>query len=157
MHLYLVQHAEAEPEEVNPQRPITQKGRSDTERCALLASRGSRVSTAVLYHSGKTRARETAEILAEYLIPAGGVIESPGLLPKDDPAIWMERLLQHSEDCMLVGHLPHLARLASLLLCGDAAKGIVEFKNSCILCMKRSDAAVWSVQWMLIPGLLPGE
>jgi phosphohistidine phosphatase len=157
MRLYLVQHAEAEPEEVNPDRPITSRGRADIERCALFASRGSMVSATALYHSGKTRARETAGVLAGHLKPERGTIESEGLLPNDDPAIWAGRLSQLHEDMMLVGHLPHLGRLASCLLCGDPARVVVEFTNACLLCMYRKDNGEWSVQWMIIPGLLPRE
>ena len=38
MVLYLVQHGEAEREEINPARPLTGKGRDDVRKVALFAA-----------------------------------------------------------------------------------------------------------------------
>ena len=56
MRAYLVQHGEAHPEEVSPERELTPRGRSDVERVAALLANGG-VRVAKVYHSGKTRAR----------------------------------------------------------------------------------------------------
>src|SRR5688500_9788627 len=63
MRLYLVQHGEAVPEQVDPQRPLSEAGRRDVQAMArLLAGAGIRPTRIV--HSGKRRAQETAELLA---------------------------------------------------------------------------------------------
>ncbi|MDH5202552.1 MAG: hypothetical protein OEZ31_08980 [Nitrospirota bacterium] len=55
---------------------------------------------------------------------------------------------------MLVGHLPHLGKLACLLLCGDIEKNIVTFKMDGIGCLKR-DNKDWSLQWKILPKFSP--
>ena len=153
MLVYLVQHAEAKREEEDPARDLTGKGRQDITRMARYAGdlplRVSRI-----YHSGKTRALRTAEILAASLKPAHGVSEAEGLKPLDAPVIWADRLQDMTEDLALVGHLPHLARLAALLTCGDPEKSVINFKMGGMVCLKRLEAGDWAVEWMLIPELL---
>ncbi len=80
MHLYLVQHAEAKPREDDHQRPLSDQGRADIQKvAAFLGDRGIPVSRII--HSGKLRARQTAEALAERMIATGGVSETDGLAP----------------------------------------------------------------------------
>jgi phosphohistidine phosphatase len=153
MNLYLVQHGEAEREEVDPARPLTGKGRSDVRKVALLAA-GVGVRVDRVFHSGKLRARETADILGELLRPAAGSGETDGLAPLDDPATWEKRLRGMAEETMLVGHLPHLQRLAGLLLCSAAERKSVAFAMGGIVALERDDAGNWSLRWMVIPDLI---
>jgi phosphohistidine phosphatase len=74
------------------------------------------VEVAEIRHSGLVRARETAEILERELAPPDGVHETTGLLPEDDPAVAAAELELAGRPLMLVGHLPHLARLGAALL-----------------------------------------
>ncbi|MBA7704764.1 hypothetical protein ES703_113582 [subsurface metagenome] len=118
MTLYLVQHAEAKPREDDHQRPLSDQGRADIQKvAAFLGDRGIPVSRII--HSGKLRARQTAETLAERLKATGGVSETDGLAPLDDPAVWDGRLSELNENLMLVGHLPHMGKLAALLVTGE--------------------------------------
>ena len=80
-----------------------------------------------------------------------------GLSPMDAPEIWHARLKEMDENIMLVGHLPHLARLSSLLLTGNAEKIIISFKMAGIVCFKRSEENLWSLQWMLTPEIILSE
>jgi phosphohistidine phosphatase len=105
-------------------------------------------------HSGKTRAQETAEIMAEDLCPAKGVSVEKNLLPKDDPQEWTSRLSGEKEDIMLVGHLPHLSKLASLLLTKSDKKVSIGFKNSGIVCLQRDDSSNWLLSWSVTPEIL---
>jgi phosphohistidine phosphatase len=118
MLLYLVQHGEAKKEEDDPQRGLTDKGSRDVARTAISAqARGVKVS--IIHHSGKTRALQTAQILADHLKPGKGPSPTDALAPMDDPDVWAGRIAGMNEDVMLVGHLPYMAKLAGLLLCGD--------------------------------------
>lgn len=149
MELYLVQHGVAKSEAEDPARPLSDRGRREVERVArATASAGLRV--AAIAHSGKLRARETAEILAAALMPVRKVRELPGLNPLDDPAVAQQAVDQFTEPEMLVGHLPHLSHLASLLLVGDPAKEIVAFRMGGIVCLAREQEA-WRVRWILTP------
>ncbi|MDQ7842877.1 MAG: phosphohistidine phosphatase SixA [Armatimonadota bacterium] len=152
MRLYLVQHAEARPEDEDPARPLTEKGWQDARRVARhLAGRGVRPPR--LVHSGRLRARQTADVWAEVL-PAAEVAAAPGLDPNADPLIWAERLEAERDDLMLIGHLPHLRRLAARLLCGDAEKGVVAFRNAGVVCLERDAAGHWSLQWAIVPEMI---
>jgi len=150
MLLYLVQHAEAKTEEEDPQRGLTDRGLEDIERTAFFAERAG-VGVTRIFHSGKTRALQTAEVLSRHLRPQRGVHQSDGLAPMDDPYFWFKRTMDMDEDIMLVGHLPHLGKLADLLLYGDTDKSIVDFRMGCIVCLRRADDGGWSVQWMVTP------
>lgn len=150
MYLYLIQHGEAKGAEEDPARPLSEKGRSDVDKVGSFVSP---IAVDSMYHSGKRRAVETAEILAEHLKPGEGIYEEEGLAPMDDAGLWAGRLKTEDKNIALVGHLPHMARLASLLLTGGSEAGVVEFKMGGMLCLKREEAR-WSIQWMVVPEIL---
>jgi phosphohistidine phosphatase len=151
MYLYLAQHAEAKPAETDPTRGLTAKGAVDVRKAAAHLQKLN-LDIKRIYHSGKTRAHETASILAVQLSPVKGVIEADGLAPQDDPQIWCERLKGLDENTVLVGHLPHLRRLASLLLCGDSERTVVHLKTGGIVCLRRLEDD-WSLEWAISPEL----
>jgi phosphohistidine phosphatase len=92
MKLYLVQHGKAKTKEKSPDRPLTDEGKDSSEKTACFAAEQARVSVNAVLHSGKTRTRDTAEIMAAYLCPVKGMIEEKDLLPNDDPQEWALRL-----------------------------------------------------------------
>jgi phosphohistidine phosphatase len=153
MLLYLVQHGEAKREEEDPARGLTEKGIQDARNVSAYAQKLN-VKASRIYHSGKTRAMQTAQILADHLNPEKGMSETDSLAPMDDPALWAKRIAGMSEDIMLVGHLPYLAKLAGLLLCGDKEKMFIDFKMGGIVCLKRFDDSRWAVGWMIVPEIL---
>ena len=62
-----------------------------------------------------------------------------------------------TEDTMLVGHLPHLARLAGLLLTGDTDETVVHFQPGTVVCLERGENGDgWIVTWAVRPELLGG-
>jgi phosphohistidine phosphatase len=154
MNLYLVQHAEAKPKEEDPDRSLSDTGLQSCRKVAIYASENLNLRLKSIKHSGKTRAEQTAAILGKRMNPAEPVTATDGLSPLDNPAVWAERLKNISDDIMLVGHLPHLGKLASLLLCGDSEKSIVAFRNAGIVCLQRDDSDHWSVRWILIPEVI---
>ncbi len=156
MFLYLVQHAEAKKEEEDPSRPLSEKGLQDITKVASYLSQLN-IKVYKIFHSTKLRAKQTSEILFESLKPVKGMSEVDGLSPLDNPGIWAGRLKDMPDDIILVGHLPHLGRLASLLLCGDAGKNVVSFRMAGIFCIKRDEVGAWSLQWMLTPEIVVGE
>ncbi len=154
MNLYLVQHALAMPETEDIQRPLSKRGRNETIRIAGFLSMQANLCVSRILHSGKLRAQQTAEILAEGIVPEGGVAATDGLKPMDDPAIWIDWLTAEEKDIMLVGHLPHLSRLVSRLVCEDETRTVVAFRNSGVVALKLDDNNVWSVSWIITPQLL---
>jgi phosphohistidine phosphatase len=149
MNIYLVRHGEAEPERIDPERPLTSLGQEEVETVArMAAARDVRVS--VIFHSGILRARQTADILARHLQSTSTVRQLSGLLPQDDPAIARAELEAARSPVMLVGHLPHLNRLAALLVCGDAEREIVDFAPATLACCL-NDEGKWTIAWTLRP------
>lgn len=156
MFLYLVRHADARKEEEDPSRALSEKGVYDITRISsYVAQLG--LNVLQIFHSHKLRARQTAEILFEYLKPVKGFAEADGLSPLDHPEIWAARLQDTHDNMLLVGHLPHLGRLAALLLCGQPEKNIITFRTAGIACMKRDDTGAWSSEWILTPEIVLGE
>jgi len=150
--LYLVQHGEAEPESVDPARGLTARGRADVERVAAFAARLG-LGVHQIRHSGKTRAEQTAALLAAALSPPGGVLAAPGLAPKDDVRPVADALAREPKPVMLVGHMPFLGRLAALLICGDVEASALRFRNGGIACLTRGEREQdrWMVCWVLTP------
>ena len=153
MRLYLMQHGKSKSKEDDPDRSLTHEGRSEVDRVAAFLARTAPSESIPIRHSGKTRARETAEALAGTL-EAATVEETDGLAPLDDPALWAERLGETEKAVVLVGHLPHLARLTSLLVVGDPELGIAEFSNAGMVCLQRNDDGRWALLWSVVPALL---
>ena len=71
----------------------------------------------------------------------------------DDPQRIAEVLSQSSDDVMMVGHLPHLQRLASLLLTEESEQNPVTFQNSGVVCLERNQDDSWSLRWAITPQL----
>jgi len=152
MHLYLVRHGEARPEEEDPERPLTDRGRRDVAAVAALATRYAGIEVDRVLHSGKTRARETAEIVAQRLERAGTLEQAEDLDPNADPAVWARRLRKEEGSVMLVGHSPHLPSLASLLLETDPEREIVAFPKAALVHLERKKEG-WRVRWAITPEL----
>lgn len=153
MNLYLVQHGEAVTKEIDPGRPLSERGRQDVVRVVRFAAENCRMDLSHIHHSGKLRARQTADILAESLdLPEP--VEIDGLAPLDDPTIWSCRLQDLADSIMLVGHLPHLARLAGVLLCGGPETVPIAFRMGGMVALAREEGK-WALQWMLVPDIVP--
>ena len=153
MFLYLVQHAEAKKEEEDPARDLTARGCIDIEDVSHQLKR-LKVQANRILHSGKTRAKSTASVLASHIRPRAGVSEASGLAPLDDPEIWAGRLAAMDEDILLVGHLPHLGRLAALLMSGDKERTVINFQVGGVVRLRRMEAGQWAVDWMIVPEII---
>jgi phosphohistidine phosphatase len=151
MKLYLIQHGEAKPEAEDPERSLTPKGEEEVRRVAAVAKKMD-IRVLKVYHSGKRRAQQTADILASALtLP---VESAQGLNPLDEVRPWAERILKEAKDLMIVGHLPFLERLTSFLLCGDESARVVLFRYGAIVCLDQIENRSWAVRWILMPEMV---
>jgi phosphohistidine phosphatase len=146
---YLVRHGEAVSETVDPKRPLSRVGREQVEAVARLTLAKNPHVSAIL-HSGILRAKQTAEIIAEHLGTLVRVEPSGGLLPEDDPATAKGELEAAESSVMLVGHLPHMNRLAALLVNGDPNREVVVFGPATVVCCCRAGSQ-WKITWVLTP------
>ena len=148
MRLYLVHHADAVGPEVDPSRPLSARGGASVEALARRAAeRG--VKPDVIWHSGKLRARQTAECFWRLCHPLAQFSAARGLQP-DDPPRWIaDTLGGERRDIMLVGHMPHLALLLRLLASGNPEEGGLDFPpHGIVELQSRHDAAQNEQQWL---------
>ena len=155
MRLYLVQHGLAKAESEDTERPLSDQGREDVTRAAEFLSLFEKPRPAKILHSGKLRAEQTAGMFAEAW---GGIAveKTFDLAPNDDPSIWSAHLASMNDDIMLVGHLPHMQRLAGVLICGDPNREAVQFRNGGVVCMEKRGNG-WTILWQINPTLFYGE
>jgi phosphohistidine phosphatase len=151
VHCYLVRHGDALAAELDPRRPLSERGRADVAKLAKLAAARD-VRVAEICHSGILRAQETAEILALSLRPPRGVRQIAGLLPEDDPIIGKAKIESSDQPTMLVGHLPYMGRLAALLITGDEARGITEFAPATMVGCSQI-GSIWRMDWQINPAI----
>jgi phosphohistidine phosphatase len=151
VEIFLVRHGEAESELVEPTQPLRERGRAGVTRVARHAARV-KVTVAEIHHSTKLRARQTAEILAAHLTPLRGLREVDYLAPTAGPGMAQDIVESAVEPLMLVGHLPHLARLASLLVVGDPNREVVRFQAGAMARLECGEHG-WALSWILTPGI----
>jgi phosphohistidine phosphatase len=145
--LVLVHHGDAVGPDVDPMRPLSSVGRAATGRLAgLAAERG--VKPDAIWHSGKLRARQTAELFWQACNPFAPITAERGLLP-DDPPHWMrDRLAAEARSILIASHLPYLPRLlASLLGERDESRAHVFPLHGCVAL--ETDGDRWKEAWRL--------
>jgi len=107
-----------------------------------------------IFHSGKTRARQTAEIFSKYLKPSAGVTEIKAINPNDD-VTKIAPELDPALNTMLVGHLPFMERLVSYLITGSPDKSIIKFQTGGIVCLdQNAKNKSWYIKWALMPKMV---
>ncbi len=153
MKLYLVQHGEACAKDVDPERPLTDQGNADIDRLAMfLKQAGIRVERVI--HSGKLRAAQTAECLANAIAP-GVEPESSGIInPNDDPEAFDWQSDSWDRDTLVVGHLPFMAKLVSHLVIEEENRPITAWQPGSVVCLERENSTHWQINWMIRPELL---
>jgi phosphohistidine phosphatase len=152
MKLYLVQHAKAAPKQLDPERPLTEEGYSEIRNVAEFIKPLS-LKVDYLWHSPKKRTIQTADVLAEVVTISKDRTAREGLGPNDNVIILTAELASTTNDIMIIGHLPFLSKLTSLLLTGSESTDIIDFKNAGIVCLYRSEENCWQIEWIVSPEL----
>ena len=152
MALFLVQHGKSLPKNEDPKKGLSKEGIAETKRIAEVA-KGYNIHVSGITHSGKTRARQTAEIIASVLEPEGGIQESSGLNPMDDVTAFADKI-DSTANRMLVGHLPFMERMTAFLITGSIERPVFKFQNSGIVCLdKYPTTSFWVIKWALMPNI----
>jgi len=152
MALFLVQHGKSLSKDVDPGKGLSEEGIAEVKRIAVVA-KSYRVYVSSIKHSGKKRARQTADIFASDLDPEDGVEEITGINPLDDVVAFASTLTSNA-DTMIVGHLPFMERLTSYLTTGSADITVFKFQNGGIVCLDKEPAAdSWVIKWTLMPNI----
>lgn len=155
MALFLVQHGKSAPKSEDPEKGLTATGREETLRLAPVA-KGYRIPVTQIFHSGKTRAVQTAEIYYQALATKAPLEMLSGIAPLDDVRLFAAAL-DPGAGWMVVGHMPFMERLVSFLTTGDEEKRVYAFQNSGIVCLDAVRAVAgewdWFIKWTLNPNI----
>jgi phosphohistidine phosphatase SixA len=92
---------------------------------------------AAIWHSGKLRARQTAELFLA-LNPFAEFKMIRGLRPDDPPEIMIGALAEEARDLVLVGHLPYLPALRQRLT-ATASRSPVFPRHGLVLVERTAD------------------
>ena len=149
MALFLVQHGKSFDKDVDPERHLSPDGIDETGTIAQMARKNGIVPKKIL-HSGKKRARQTADIFAE-ILDVSKLEKGEGLGALDDVGKYAKKI-KNKDQVMLVGHLPFIEKLASFLITGKQEPKVVQFQNSGIVCLDSEDGH-WFVSWTIQPVL----
>jgi phosphohistidine phosphatase len=148
VHLFLVHHGDAVGPHVDPRRPLSAKGREDTERAAENAA-GRGAKPTVVWHSGKLRARQTAEAFWRACNALAEFSATRDLQPDDPPSWLRDRLRGEPRDILIAGHFPHLPRLLALLLTGTDDSPASFPLHGVVALETIDDGETWREQWRI--------
>jgi phosphohistidine phosphatase len=147
MFLYLVHHGDAVGPDVDPRRPLSPEGRAAVERLAAQAA-GLGATPAVVWHSGKLRAKQTAEAFWRACNALADLSATRDLQP-DDPPQWMrDRLRAEARDILIAGHFPYLPRLLALLVTGGEA-GVLFPEHGIVALETLDQGDTWREVWRI--------
>jgi phosphohistidine phosphatase len=142
VRVFLVHHAEAVGPDVDPRRPLSERGRHHVERlAAAVAARGAR--PAVIWHSGKLRAKQTAEAFWRACNPFAEFSATRDLQPGDPPDWMRDRLRGESRDILIAGHYPHLPSLLGMLIGGSPTFP----QHGVVALFSEDEGQTWTEQW----------
>jgi phosphohistidine phosphatase len=143
--LYLVHHAQAADPGADPQRPLTPAGRTHADGLAARA-RDRGVRPQVIWHSGKLRARQTAEAFWRACNPLAELAAVPGLQPADPPHVIVDRVTGDTRDIVLVGHFPSLPKVLAALV--GSLEGEVSFPPHGLVALDGAGDG-WTEAWRI--------
>lgn len=130
--------------------PLTAFGRKEIEKMALFCKKRPLEITRIC-HSGKKRALQTAEIMADALgVPLS---EKSGLKPNEAVLAFSNTLENEIPGLLLVSHLPFLTRLASRLVLGEEREDFLALETGSLLLLTQ-EMGTWKLAGLLSPALL---
>jgi phosphohistidine phosphatase len=147
LFLYLVHHGDAVGPDEDPRRPLSEAGRAEVERIAAQAAANG-AKPVVVWHSGKLRAKQTAEAFWRACNALAELSATRDLQP-DDPPQWMrDRLRGETRDILLAGHYPYLPRLLALLVTGGEA-GVTFPQHGIVALATDDEGDTWREVWRI--------
>ena len=164
MRLFLLRHAEAAPGIPDAGRLLTERGRNQVARMARWVDWTCVEGVKSIEHSGLVRARQTAELLAAEVPLRKPLAIRSAIRPTDDPRLFAMEAAASRDDRLLVGHNPHLSRLAGLLLGRGQQEVSIVLKKAAFLALERSRSATkesplgqWTLLWLIPQGRLVAD
>jgi phosphohistidine phosphatase len=113
------------------------------------AARG--VKPAAIWHSGKLRAKQTAEAFWRHCNPLSTLAASRGLQPTDSTSWIVDTLTAEGVafgELMVVGHFPHMPHLLAHLISGRADVAPAMFPLNGLVALTEHDGR-WIESWRM--------
>src|SRR5438105_306472 len=134
MRIFLLRHGDYLANDIAA--PLSKKGRKEILSLGSLL-KPLHLPIKHIFHSGKLRAQQTAEIISNFFICDEDACEKKGLAPNDDVNGLIEEINISQNDILFVGHLPFLSKLTSKLVVGDENKEIIFFQTGTLVCLEK--------------------
>jgi phosphohistidine phosphatase len=155
VNLFLVHHGEAVLPDVDARRPLSPQGHLAVAHAAAeAAARGARPD--VVWHSGKLRARQTAEVFWRTCNALAEFAATRDLQPEDPPGRFRDRLRGEARDVLIAGHFPHLPKLLALLIGPSGSSGhspsTESFPPHGVVALTSDDGRTWREVWRIEAG-----
>ena len=150
MKLYLMRHGEALSPQRDPERGLTDRGKSNVELVAKYLQNQD-VSFSRIFHSKKKRARETAEIMGDIIAPNIELTLHDKITPNDDPHLIFSEINTWEEDTLIASHLPFVPDLMTLLTEKDAYMTAITFETATVICLEKENSYRWIFKWATAP------
>jgi phosphohistidine phosphatase len=150
MLLYIFRHGDAKPKNEDPERGLSDRGREEVKAISAAFAR-IKPQIDAIWHSGKTRAAQTAALLAGSLHIDERVYSRDGLNPNDPLPPLLEELEAQTKNLLIVGHLPQLGKLISVLLLGGE-RDLLDLPSAGLVCLEGGGDS-WRLNWFLTPEL----
>lgn len=154
MKLYLMRHGEAAFKDIDPQQGLTHEGKLAIEKLAKNLARKfshlpkeQRINIEQVFHSEKTRAQQTAEIVTSILAPEIIPHCRENLKPNDNPENLLPDIDTWTKDTLIASHLPFIPSLLALLIKDQQP---VRFDPGTIVCLNK-EGANWQLEWVARP------
>ena len=94
------------------------------------------------------------DLLAAAVAPLVELETSDRINPNDDPRAFDWEQATGGQDTLIVGHLPFVARLASLLVVENPDRPMTSYRPGSVVCLERDSDGHWQINWMIRPHLL---
>ena len=147
--VYLLHHAQALSGEIDHTRPLSTVGLQQAELVARGAAQHG-AKPGVIWHSGKLRARQTAEAWVRLVNPFAIFAAVRGLRPDDDPDMAATALVTEDRDVVLASHMPLLPALLHRLITGQHDRQSASFPlNGCVALERAGE--LWQARWTIAP------
>ncbi|MCX6920028.1 MAG: histidine phosphatase family protein [Verrucomicrobia bacterium] len=157
MRVFLLRHAEAAPGIPDELRDLTPKGQRQVAELGKGTGRLALATVEAIEHSPLVRAVRTAQLLRLASGVSLPLQVMRGIKPEDNPRLTAVQLGKARQSRFIVGHNPHLAELAALLLGLGSGGEAIRFKKAGLLALERKERASaghpygeWSLLWMVV-------
>lgn len=148
MNLYLMRHGLANDVSTDPEQGLSDSGRADVQRLADRLKQKP-VTFHQVFHSSKTRTRQTAEIMQQTLSERAAVSPHPHIKPNDNPDMLLQDIHNWRQDTLVVSHLPFLPSLIAELTGHTPAD--IGFQPATLVCMQGDMNTGWDILWVETP------